>query len=410
MKKHCILLLCLGLLLVRSRPTSTLLFQQDLVQNKSDSPCHSCECWTGNQLLYHSSERKSWEWINSHLAKVSIIITSFNEEPDLLRKTLNSIWMNTSMNLIHEVILVDDCSSRTDLFSVIPKYPLVRLMRNPTRLGLIRSRMVGARAATAEILVFLDSHVETTSHWLEPLLARLLNAKNHTGNDCIAGQPMELQVDCIQSVAERLVVSPIIYDISNPNELDDRPVWGGFTWNLTFRWEYMKAANRLDHILQPWASPAISGGIYATWRKGFFDLGGYDEEMDIWGGENVELSLRTWLCLGRMEIVPCSRVGHYYRSVHPYNFPQGKEYTVVRNRKRTALVWFVHGESQDRGQYYLQNFYKNSPTAISINAGGLSERKKIAQDLNCKSFTWYLDKIYPSLRDETDIFYLWSDR
>ncbi|GAA52841.1 putative polypeptide N-acetylgalactosaminyltransferase-like protein 1, partial [Clonorchis sinensis] len=137
--------------------------------------------------------------------------------------------------------------------------------------------------------------------------------------------------------AERLVVSPIIYDISNPNELDDRPVWGGFTWNLTFRWEYMKAANRSDHILQPWASPAISGGIYATWRKGFFDLGGYDEEMDIWGAENVELSLRTWLCSGRMEIIPCSRVGHFYRSVHPYNFPQGKEYTVLRNRKRTAL-------------------------------------------------------------------------
>ncbi|OON19275.1 hypothetical protein X801_04860 [Opisthorchis viverrini] len=140
-----------------------------------------------------------------------------------------------------------------------------------------------------------------------------------------------------KSVAERLIVSPIIYDISNPNELDDSPVLGGFTWNLTFRWEYMKAANRLDQTMQPWASPAISGGIYAAWREGFFDLGGYDEEMNIWGAENVELSLRTWLCSGRMEIIPCSRVGHYYRSVHPYNFPQGKEHTVLRNRKRTAL-------------------------------------------------------------------------
>ena len=40
-------------------------------------------------------------------------------------------------------------------------------------------------------------------------------------------------------------------------------------------------------------SPTMAGGIFSISRKYFFHLGGYDEEMLIWGGENIEMSLKV---------------------------------------------------------------------------------------------------------------------
>ena len=72
--------------------------------------------------------------------------------------------------MIKEIILVDDASSKVHLKQKLEDYireknskeweNKVRVVRLKERDGLIGARLAGAKDATAEILIFLDCHIE----------------------------------------------------------------------------------------------------------------------------------------------------------------------------------------------------------------------------------------------------------
>lgn len=55
-------------------------------------------------------------------------------------------------------------------YRYIALLPKVEILRNPTRQGLIKSRMNGYRATKSPVVVFMDAHSETNEGWAEPLL------------------------------------------------------------------------------------------------------------------------------------------------------------------------------------------------------------------------------------------------
>lgn len=104
---------------------------------------------------------------------------------------------------------------------------------------------------------------------------------------------------------------------------------------------------------------------------------------------------QTWTCGGRMEVVPCSRVGHVFRAYRPYSNPKGGGGTAHVNALRTAAVWLDE---------YKEKFFTVHPHLRQFDFGNVSDRVELRRKLQCRPFQWFLDKVYPELKSMgTDI-------
>ena len=94
---------------------------------------------------------------------------------------------------------------------------------------------------------------------------------------------------------------------------------------------------------------------------------------------------QTWMCGGTLETMPCSHVGHIFRHRAPYS-SGGAGNFMTKNNHRLAEVWLDE---------YKEFFYFFNPNVRSADGGDISERVAIRKRLNCKSFGWYLNNIFP---------------
>ena len=99
----------------------------------------------------------------------------------------------------------------------------------------------------------------------------------------------------------------------------------------------------------------------------------------------ILLSWRSWMCGGALEIVPCSRVGHIYRSLNPSLASAGPLASQSReiNRGRTAKVW-------------MDRYAGLVPTkGVSADRLNVSSRVALRERLRCHDFDWYLRTVFP---------------
>uniref|UniRef100_F1KY00 Polypeptide N-acetylgalactosaminyltransferase n=1 Tax=Ascaris suum TaxID=6253 RepID=F1KY00_ASCSU len=316
------------------------------------------------------------------LPSVSVIFPFHDEHNSTLLRSAYSVIARTPKEILKEIILVDDASTKPFLKKPLDEYlksakldHIVKVVRTKKREGLIRARQIGAQHATADIMVFLDAHSEPNYNWLPPLI-----------------EPITLDY--------RTVVCPFV-DVIDCDTFEyraqDEGARGSFDWEFNYK-RLPLTEDDLKHPTRPFKSPVMAGGYFAISRKWFWELGGYDEGLDIWGGEQYELSFKVWQCHGNMVDAPCSRVGHIYRCKHvPFPNPGVGDF-ISRNYKRVAEVWMDD---------YKKYLYQRRHGMENADEGDLTKQKAVRERLKCKSFDWFMkeiafdqDKFYPAVEPE----------
>lgn len=318
------------------------------------------------------------------LPAASVVLVFYNEALSVVLRTAFTVLKESDPRLIHEILLYDDCSTIDELKAPLERhiadYPKIRLVRSKERGGLVKARLYSSREARGEVLLFLDAHCEPTPGWLEPLLEPI--AKDRTA----------VTVPSLDDINwETLVYSGA----------ETIQVIGGVNWLMNMLWAAIPPREEMRRkqedpypITANLRTASMAGGLFAMNREYFKELGEYDEGLGVWGGENMELSFKIWMCGGSMVMVPCSKVGHIFRPSHPYDFMGNTGEVVSRNYIRVARVWFDEE---------LDFFFKIRPHFEHVDVGDISERLAIREKLKCKSYAWFIKNIYPELPLQSDL-------
>jgi polypeptide N-acetylgalactosaminyltransferase len=291
-------------------------------------------------------------------------------------RTVYSILARTPPELLREILVMDDTvpggmswlddQEALSFAKTIPKVRVVfRPAGMPERRGVLGARAAAVDMALGDTVTFIDSHAEVQDGWLEPMLSRI-------------------------AANRKTVVFPKL-------DWEDPGSWathrGGIGCTLGMLWsplsEHEVAEQAKDAVVRQsdadaMPSPVLFGAVFSVHRESFLEMGGFDLEYGYGGGDNMELGFRTWMCGGRVECAPCSRVYIVFYKKSQNGATPGHHYS--RNKLRTASLWM-----DDHGAFVKTGIGKGPPNA----AGPLTARQQLRNRLQCKSFQWFLDNVYP---------------
>jgi glycosyltransferase involved in cell wall biosynthesis len=293
--------------------------------------------------------------------ELSIIIPSLNEG-EFLHRTIESIYANTQTEF--EVIVVDDASSGGSTeYADWGKYSGHIFHRNSARLGLIRSRILGTTLACGRYLMYMDAHCNPSPGWEIALLEAL---------------------DKCQDRAITVPISPMLDATSWKNHPHQVGKTMTFDQNLDMVW---CGTEGLDFDDACWQSPVFAGSSFLVSRMFYEELGGLDNGLPLWGGENIDLSLRCWMFGGKILVIKSSVVGHMFKSGFNYTLSHKD---IIANKLRVAYINF----SNERFQRVSQRLGAINTSAEEAVSSWSSAQRRRAYLMENRRFDddWYMEK------------------
>ncbi len=274
----------------------------------------------------------------------SVVIPNWNGR-DLLEKYLPSVVEAMSGNPRNEVIVVDNGSEDGSAEFLHQNFPTVRIIALEKNLGFGGGSNTGFKAATNDVVVLLNSDMRVAPDFLAPLLEGF-------------SDPDVFAVSC-----------QILF--TDPNKVREET---GLTqvW-----WEdgAFRVAHRMDDQvtgLFPCSYPG--GGSSAFDRRKFLELGGFDELLRPFYGEDTDLGYLAWKRGWKVLYQPASLVWHEHRGTIGKKFSQAYIDSILQ-KNFLLLCWKNIHETRRITEHFL---FACGGAMVSLFAGNSRERASLA--------------------------------
>jgi len=285
---------------------------------------------------------------------ISVVLPCAEERENALN-TVQRFCERTPEEELAEIVVVDD-GSEPPLKTLFEKDSRrldqnrrckVKFLRHELTIGLMAAKLTGGRASIGDVVGFFDCHVAPQKDWHIEILQK------------VRANP-------------RSMVVPAITDIDMDTFDEQKNSAVNAKCYLTFDPDFKWFDDESDFI------PTISGGLVAMGREWFNITGGFDPGMHGWGGENLDQSLRSWLCGGDIVRAKTSRIAHMWRTGDSRT---GAHYrsraSATNNPGRVVAAWF-------------DNFKKFSGSGAVPYKEIAGHYDAIKKRLACKPFSYFL--------------------
>jgi GT2 family glycosyltransferase len=202
--------------------------------------------------------------------KLAIVILNWNGEV-LLERFLPSV-IEYSSNA--ELYVADNASTDSSISFLKANYPTVKIIQNSTNGGFAQGYNEALKHVDADIFCLLNSDVEVTAHWLDPIM------------------------NTFKNLPEASVLQPKILDLLKPDHFEYAGAAGGFIDQLGYPFCRGRIFQHLEQDTGQYNDTReifwATGACMFVKREVFMSLGGFDsdyfahqEEVDFcWRAKN----------------------------------------------------------------------------------------------------------------------------
>lgn len=317
----------------------------------------------------HLSNPHCADTLTAGMSVLSIIFGVHNEFEET-QKTIASIRATAGDE--PEIVVIDDASQ----VPLVLEDKRCKLIRNETRAGVGPSRHIAATAAAGDWLLITDCHMRFEPGWYEKLLQHVEVTPEHDRRStlfcgsCIALSPGQMDINKAHEVYHGATINFHGPDRHRPEKM-----------------QVLEGVWLKDRTGDDYPIPCVMGACYLMTRDWFFHIHGLNL-LRQWGGDEVLLSLKTWLAGGEVRMMKKLRVGHQFREKSHY---VSQQWCLTYNAMMIALTCMPLDKA-----YRLNRLHQGSTELMTAkqrieeDSGVIWAERAYLQSIYTRSFDWYL--------------------